>query len=193
VVDSGTQSVKVNESMGTYFKSRKGVRQGDPLSPVFILAADCLAKMVHTAQNNGLIKGFISDLIPNGVAVLQYADDTILCMEDDADTAQNMKILMYLYEKMSALKINFNRSEIIMVSSDEQKALCYSEMFNCAKGIWPIKYLGVHVSGSRLHVVDWMTLVEKILRRLEGWQSASLCYGGKLIIKGKSLLHPPKL
>jgi hypothetical protein len=108
VVDSGTQSVKVNESMGSYFKSRKGVRQGDPLSPVlFILAADCLAKMVHTAQNNGLIKGFISDMIPNGVAVLQYADDTILCIEDDADTAQNMKILMYLYKKMSALNFKF--------------------------------------------------------------------------------------
>jgi hypothetical protein len=74
-------------------------------------------------------------LIPNGVAVLQYADDTILCMEEDADTTQNMKILLYLYEKMSSLKINFNKSEIIMVSSDEQKALHYSDLFNCATGV----------------------------------------------------------
>jgi hypothetical protein len=30
------------------------------------------------------------------VAILQYTDDTTLCMEDDEDTAQNMKLLLYL-------------------------------------------------------------------------------------------------
>jgi mannosylglycoprotein endo-beta-mannosidase len=34
VVTSGTLSVHVNGSMGSYFKSGKGVRQGDPLSPL---------------------------------------------------------------------------------------------------------------------------------------------------------------
>jgi hypothetical protein len=98
VVTSGTLSVKVNESMGSYFKSRKGVRQGDPLSPLlFNLAADCLAKMIQTPQNNGLIKGLISDYIENGVAILQYADDTILCMDEEGDTTRNMKIYIYIY------------------------------------------------------------------------------------------------
>jgi hypothetical protein len=183
VVNSGTLSVKVNDSMGSYFKSGKGVRQGDPLSPLlFNLVADCLAKMVQIAQENTLIKGLISDIIPNGVAILQYADDTILCMEDDIETMKNMKLLLYVYENMSGLKINFDKSEIIMVSSEEQKALFYSEMINCATGSWPIKYLGVTVSGSRLHVKDWIPLNEKILKRLDGWQCASLSYGGKLIL-----------
>jgi mannosylglycoprotein endo-beta-mannosidase len=119
----------------------------------------------------------ISDIIPKGVAILQYADDTILCMEDDTEIMTNMKILLYIYEKMSRLKINFGKSEIIMVSSEEQKALLYSEMINCATGSWPIKYLGVPVSGSRLHVKDWIALNEKILKRLDGWQRASLSYG----------------
>jgi mannosylglycoprotein endo-beta-mannosidase len=119
----------------------------------------------------------ISDIIPKGVAILQYADDTILCMEDDTEIMTNMKILLYIYEKMSRLKINFGKSEIIMVSSEEQKALLYSEMINCATGSWPIKYLGVPVSGSRLQVKDWIALNEKILKRLDGWQRASLSYG----------------
>jgi hypothetical protein len=75
-------------------------------------------------------------------------------MKDDAETAQNMKILLYIYEKMPGLKINFNKSEILMVYSDEQKTMGYSDMMNCATRQWPIKYLGVPVSGARLHVKD---------------------------------------
>jgi hypothetical protein len=45
VVSSGTLSIKINENIGSYFKSKKGVRCGDPLSPLlFNLAAGCLAK-----------------------------------------------------------------------------------------------------------------------------------------------------
>jgi hypothetical protein len=83
---------------------------------------------------------------------------------------------------MSGLTINFGKSEIIMISSDEQKAMQYSEMINYATGSWLIKYLGVPVASSRLQVWDWMALNEKILKRLYGWQCASLSYGGKLIL-----------
>jgi hypothetical protein len=87
VVTSGTLSVQVNGSVGSYFKSGKGVKQGDPLSPLlFNLAADSLAKMVHKAQENGLIKGLVPNYIEQVVAILQYADDTILCMEDEMES-----------------------------------------------------------------------------------------------------------
>jgi mannosylglycoprotein endo-beta-mannosidase len=102
-----------------------------------------------------------------------------------------MKILLYIYEKMSGLKINFNKSEIVMVSSDEQKSLWYSDMMNCATGQWPIKYLGVPISGSRLHVKDWLFLDEKLLKRLDGWQGASLSYGGRLTLINACLSSIP--
>jgi hypothetical protein len=34
VVEGGTVSVKINNQIGKYIKSYKGVRQGDPLSPI---------------------------------------------------------------------------------------------------------------------------------------------------------------
>jgi hypothetical protein len=51
--------------------------------------------------------------------------------------------------------------------------------------------LGVPVSGSRLHVKDWVYLDEKILKRLDGWKSASLSYGGKLILLNACLSSTP--
>ena len=183
VLTSGTLSVKANDKLGPYFKSGKGVRQGDPLSPLlFNIAADSLAKMVIMGQSNDIIRGLIPEYVQNGIALLQYADDTILCLQDDLENAQNMKLLLYLYEGMSGLKINFGKSEVIMVDQDLEKSITFSEMFNCDVGKWPIKYLGVPVSGSRLRVADWLPLVEKINKRLDGWKGASLSIGERLTL-----------
>lgn len=98
VVAGGTVSIKVNDSIGPYIKSFKGVRHGDPLSPIlFNFIADCLTRMVERAQDNKLFTGFVDNIIPNGVAILQYADDTIICLKHDVEGARNMKMLLYLF------------------------------------------------------------------------------------------------
>jgi hypothetical protein len=38
---------------------------------------------------------------------------------------------------------------------DNTLAIGYAEIFNCQIGLFPIKYLGVHVSPGRLRVADW--------------------------------------
>jgi len=189
---SGTLSVKDNDRLGPYFISGKGVRQGDPLSPLlFNLAADSLAKMIQMGQQNQLITGLIPEYIAGGVAMLQYADDTILCVQYDLETSQNLKLLLYLYESMPGLKINFDKSEVIMISHDSRKSLVYAEMFNCATGSWPIKYLGVPVSGSKIHVANWTPLVEKIDKRLDGWKGGALSLGGRLTLLNACLSSIP--
>ena len=98
--------MKIDNSTGPYFTSHKGVRQGDPLSPaLFNFVADCLAMMVRKALRNYLICGLADNLVDKGVAILQYADDTIVYLKDDLSVARNMKLLLYLYELMSGVKI----------------------------------------------------------------------------------------
>ena len=45
-------------------------------------------------------------IIPNGVAILQYADDTIIFLKHGIECARNMKLLLYMYEMMVGLKMN---------------------------------------------------------------------------------------
>jgi len=63
-VKKGSVGIKVNDDIGKYFQTRKGLRQGDPLSPLlFNLVADMLAIMIARAKQDGQISGLIPYLI----------------------------------------------------------------------------------------------------------------------------------
>jgi hypothetical protein len=60
------------------------VRQGDPISPLlFDFIVDALAMILSKANEAGHIKGVIPHLIPRGITHLQYADDTMILVEND--------------------------------------------------------------------------------------------------------------
>jgi hypothetical protein len=120
VVSGGTVSVKLNERIGPYIKSFKGVQQGDPLSPIlFNFIADGLTRMVLKSQSNDKFCGLVDHIIDKDIAVLQYADDTIICLKHDLEGARNLKLLLYLYEMMAGLKINFHKSEVMTINDEE--------------------------------------------------------------------------
>lgn len=101
VVEEGTVSVKINNQTGKYIKSFKGVREGDPISPIlFNFVADSLARMMNKALENWVLTGLGEHLIPNAVIMLQYIDNTIICLENGMVKARNLKLLLYIYETL---------------------------------------------------------------------------------------------
>jgi hypothetical protein len=81
--------------------------------------------------------------------------------------ARNVKLMLYLFEQMSGLKINFDKSELIMIWGDDSQAVEYGETFNYQIGSFPINYLGVPIPSGRLHVIDWKKLLENLEKKLD--------------------------
>ena len=123
-VQGGSVGIRVNDDIGHFFQTRKGLRQGDPLSPMlFNIVVDMLAILIARAKEDGQVGGLIPHLVDGGVSILQYADDTILFMEHDLQKAVNMKLILCIFEQLSGLKINFHKSEIFCfgkAKDDEQ-------------------------------------------------------------------------
>jgi retron-type reverse transcriptase len=109
----GHVGVKVNDLVGQNFQTKKGVRQGDPLSPLlFNIVVDILAAQINRIKSEGQIKGVIPDLTDDDLSILQYTDDMILFMDHDIDQTRNIKLLLSAFEQMSGLKINYHKSEL---------------------------------------------------------------------------------
>jgi hypothetical protein len=82
--------------------------------------------------------------------VLQYAYDTVLYVQRDPKQAIKIKLLLYMFEIMSSLKLNYLKSEIITVGGDNDTMTFYDEILNCQVGNLPIKYLEICVTFSNL-------------------------------------------
>jgi len=146
-VKGGRVAVDINGVRGEFFRSFKGLRQGDPLSPIlFNLVADALSTMLNSASRVGDIQGVVPDLVEGGLTHLQYMDDTIIFLAHYDLNIRNMKFILYCFEAMSGLKINYEKSEVFSVGLDPPEQQRVAEIFGCKTCSFPIKYLGLPVS-----------------------------------------------
>ena len=105
IVD-GKVAITLNDMLGNYFTTRKGLRQGAPFSPqLFNIVADVLVTLVGRAQEQGFIKGLTPQVYEGCLSILQYADNTVFCFEDDLEGARNLKIILCVFEQLTGLKI----------------------------------------------------------------------------------------
>jgi hypothetical protein len=191
-VHGGSVGVKVNNDIGHYFQTKKGVRQGDPLSPIlFNIIVDMLAILIQRAKEDGQVGGLIPHLVDGGVSILQYADDTILFLEHDLHKAVNMKLILCLFEELSGLKINFHKSELFCFGKAIEDEHQYKNIFGCEIGVLPFQYLGIPIHYRKLKNSDWYPVETRFESKLGCWKGKLLSYGDRLVLINSVLSSLP--
>nr|AAM08499.1 Putative retroelement [Oryza sativa Japonica Group] len=115
---NGKVAININGNTEEFFRTYKGVRQGDPLSPLlFNYVANALSEMLTRAKEADHIRGLVPHLVEGGLTYLQYADDTTLFMSLSDENICTAKFLLFCFEEMSGLKINYQKSEMNSIRS----------------------------------------------------------------------------
>jgi hypothetical protein len=65
---------------------------------MFNVVVDAMSVMVKNAQQSGVLKGIVPHIQENGIAILQFADDTMFLLEEGFENARNLKFLLCLFE-----------------------------------------------------------------------------------------------
>ncbi|RVW35353.1 Transposon TX1 uncharacterized 149 kDa protein [Vitis vinifera] len=145
-----------------WIKASRGLRQGDPLSPfLFTLVADVLSRMLLRAEERNMLEGFRVGRNRTRVSHLQLADDTIFFSNTREEDLQTLKSLLL------------------------------AETLECKASGWPIIYLGLPLGGNPRAGGFWDPVIERISRRLDGWQKAYLSFGGRITLIQSYLTHMP--
>jgi hypothetical protein len=191
-VEKESICIKVNNDIGHYFQSRKGLRQGDPLSPIlFNIIADMLAILIARAKEDGQVEGLIPHLVEGGVSILQYANDTIIFMEHNLEKALNMKLILCIFERLLELKINVHKSEVFCFGHAKEMQDDYKILFGCEIGSLPFRYLGIPIHFRRLRNGEWKPIEDRFEKKLSSWIGKLLSYGDHLILINSVLTSLP--
>ncbi|XP_024626512.1 uncharacterized protein [Medicago truncatula] len=186
-IGTASASVLVNGSPTAEFPLKRGLRQGDSLSPfIFLLAVEGLNVLMKAVVDSQLFTGYCFGAL-NGLSVshFQFAEDTLLLGKKNWANVRALRAVLVLFESVSGLKVNFNKSMLSGINISDSWLGAAATVLNCRMGRVPFMYLGLPVGRDASRLSFWDHVVARIAKRLSMWKSRFLSFGGRLILINK--------
>ena len=166
----------LNGSLTPKILLRRGVRQGDPLSPLlYVLCVEALACQI---RNSPEIRGF---LLPGArgkqARVRLYADDTTVILKD-LFSLRRLFDLISVYERGSGARLNKSKTEAMWLGSWRNRP---DEPFGLTV-FRKMQILGVVFGIVSVDSDNWQPRIDKLEQSLNLWKSRSLSFVGKALI-----------
>ncbi len=185
-------SVLVNDSSCGFFPSSRGLRQGDPLSPLlFIIVVDALSRMLTRARDGGFISRFdVGRAIPITTSHLLFVDDTLILCGADSSQLWHLKSVFVWFQAISDLKVNLGKSELVPVGS-VTNVEDLAGVLGCKVAELPMTYLGLPLGSSFKNPSIWNGIIEKMEQHLAGWKRMYLSKGARVTLIKSTLSNLP--
>ena len=171
---SNVSSCVINNGFATsYFSVNRGVRQGDPLSPLLFIL--CLEVMACSIRLNDKIQGI---KIKNEEVKLSLFADDMTCFLRNKSSYQHLSCSLECFSKFSGLKLNEEKTEFFRLGVHN---LC--EEFPC-KFKLSIQILGVHFDYDELsrEKAHFEATLKSLKRTLSMWKWRGLTLIGRIQI-----------
>lgn len=107
--------MQVNEELTESFQPKRGLRQGDPLSPyLFIICQNVLSCMIAKAEEAGWLKGV--KISRNNVPInhMLFADDNYMFFEANVQKCKKVRNLLNRFCRISGMNINHSKYELLI-------------------------------------------------------------------------------
>jgi len=178
ILTTSKSAILLNGCPCNWFICKRGLRQGDALSPyLFLLVADVLQRLI---KFDGGVRHPASDEHP--CLVIQYADDTLIVLRADEQDVQRLKQLLDQFADATGLAINFHKSTVVPMHVPDRDMPSFLATLGCRRDQFPQTYLGMPLSNVKLNLNAFAPLIDRTDRYLGGWQAALLNSMGRAVL-----------
>lgn len=177
-------SVLVNGGPQGYFKSTRGLRQGDPISPaLFVIGAEVLSRMLNSLA---VRPGFVPFRVPAGCPIithLAYANDVIIFCRARKQSIQMVMQILMEYCAVSGQQVNQSKSCYMSHSKlPLERRRVGGQMTGFQWKAFPVKYLGFPLFYGRCRCSYFSKVCSKVTARIQSWKGRLLSIGGRLVL-----------
>lgn len=163
---------------------KRGLRQGDPLSPyLFIMASDVLSNMVTAFCD---VNGLEGIRLARNCPILShcfFADDALFFLKANMQNCRVFKNMIDWYCNASGQIVNLDKSCIFFsgnVPPDLKNELCVALGISGVDD--PGKYLGLPVVWGRSKCDALNFVKERMVKKIQGWKQNTLTQAGREIL-----------
>lgn len=179
-ISSPRFSVAINGELAGFFRGKKGLRQGDPLSPyLFLFVMEVLSNLLVIAANAGRIRLHPRCSDPK-ITHLLFADDLLIFSNGSRWSINGICSVMDKFKRMSGLSINPDKSHIFFGGYAGISAQVIADISGFSIGTFPTRYLGFPLNPSRITMATLQPFIDKIIGKLHSWTVKFLSFAGKI-------------
>ncbi|KAL2893324.1 LINE-1 retrotransposable element ORF2 protein [Bienertia sinuspersici] len=172
-------SLVLNGSPNGYFKSCRGLRQGDPLSPLlFVLGMEYLSRILNNLHDDSTFK-FHPRCKGIKLTHMCFADDLIMCCRGERNSVEKLLHCFNEFSRASGLQANNSKTELYTSGMKEEEVNKILADSGFKLGKMPFKYLGVPICSKRVNASQCEILIEKMTARIRTWSSRHISFAGR--------------
>lgn len=181
-VTTASFSLVLNGEALPSFEGMRGLRQGDPISPLlFVLVMDYFSRIMKRVATDPAFRfhpGCKSLCLNN----LMFADNILVFCKGQEASVQMITRALHEFEGVSGLAANPAKSRIHIggCRGDRITSLCRLTGFNL--GEFPMRYLGFPLSPRKWNKAECWRLIKQITKRIHCWTSRHLSYAWRTVL-----------
>jgi hypothetical protein len=189
VLSSASMRIILNGVPGQCICHEKGLRQGDPLSPLlFILAMEVLNALFTCVDDQGLLMSLCASAIRFRVSL--YADDLVVFLALQETDVWLARTIMEFFADASGLRTNAAKCQVAPIWCSEDQIALVQHWFPYQVIVFPFRYLRVPLSTHMLKKDEFLPLVDEVADRLLGWKSGLMSKVGHNALVKSTLMAP---
>ncbi|GJV95770.1 putative reverse transcriptase domain, reverse transcriptase zinc-binding domain protein [Tanacetum coccineum] len=183
-------SLSLNGVIHGYFKGRRGLRQGDPISPyLFTLVMEVLTLIIQRRVRLSDSFCYHNHCEELQIINVCFADDLFIFARGEVESARLIMDSLDEFKRTSGLVPSIPKSTAYFCNVRNHIKIAILSIMPFFEGELPVKYLGVPLISSRLLNKDCIILVKKAKNRIGDWKNKSLSFAGRLQLYYQTL--PP--